>query len=94
MEEKVSEENTEEVKMLEAQISHLQAEVAALQRQQRENHKDMTFNFQGHMQDALWVSFLFFISESFPLPAWNLTLQPYRLTFSFKRTDLDLLWVV
>ncbi|GLD58106.1 centromere protein P [Lates japonicus] len=53
MEEKVSEENTEEVKMLEAQIDHLQAEVAALQRQQRENYKDMTFNFQGHMQDAL-----------------------------------------
>ncbi|XP_071350968.1 centromere protein P [Trachinotus anak] len=53
MEEKMSEENIKEVKMLEAQILHLQAEVAALQCQQQDTHKDMTFHFRGQMQDAL-----------------------------------------
>nr|XP_043879909.1 centromere protein P isoform X2 [Solea senegalensis] len=49
----MNEENTEEVKVLEAQIEQLQAEVAQLQRQQQNNHKDMTFNFSGQMQEAL-----------------------------------------
>ncbi|XP_029358509.1 centromere protein P isoform X2 [Echeneis naucrates] len=47
------EENIKEVKMLEAQINHLRAEVAVLQHQQQEMHKDMTFLFRGQMQDAL-----------------------------------------
>lgn len=49
----MSEENIKEVETLEAQIHRLQAEVAALQRQQQDNHKDMTFHFGGQMQDAL-----------------------------------------
>nr|XP_020466856.1 centromere protein P isoform X2 [Monopterus albus] len=49
----MSQENPEEVKVLEAQIECLQAEVAALQRQQKEHHKDMTFHFKGQIQDAL-----------------------------------------
>ncbi|XP_070758877.1 centromere protein P [Enoplosus armatus] len=53
MEEKMSEENTEEVRMLEGQIEILQAEVAALQCQQQDNHKDITFHFRGQMQDAI-----------------------------------------
>ncbi|XP_029287307.1 centromere protein P isoform X2 [Cottoperca gobio] len=53
MMEKMSEENIEEVKVLEAQIEHLQAEVAALQRQQQDNHKVITFNFRGQMQHAV-----------------------------------------
>ncbi|XP_070701892.1 centromere protein P [Pempheris klunzingeri] len=53
MEEKMSEENTDEVKVLEAQIKRLQAEVAALQCQQQENSKDTTFHFRGQMQDAM-----------------------------------------
>lgn len=51
--EKMSEENIEEVKILEAQIEHLQAEVKALQRQQQDHHKDITFHFRGQMQDAM-----------------------------------------
>ncbi|XP_072237520.1 centromere protein P [Leuresthes tenuis] len=47
------EENVEEVKVLEAQIEHLQAEVEALRLQQQENHKDLTLHFRGQMQDAL-----------------------------------------
>ncbi|MED6285381.1 hypothetical protein CHARACLAT_028714 [Characodon lateralis] len=46
-------ENTEEVKLLEAQILHLQAEIKALQQQQQVNCKDITFQFTGQMQDAL-----------------------------------------
>ncbi|XP_034724873.1 centromere protein P [Etheostoma cragini] len=53
MMEKMSEENIEDVRVLEAQIEHLQAEVAALQRQQQDNHKDITFHLKGHMQDAM-----------------------------------------
>ncbi|XP_058487418.1 centromere protein P isoform X2 [Solea solea] len=56
MDEKMNEENTEEVKVLEAQIEQLQAEVAQLQHQQQNNHKDMTFNFSGQMQEALLYS--------------------------------------
>ncbi|KAG7226831.1 hypothetical protein INR49_014180, partial [Caranx melampygus] len=51
--EKMSEENVKEVEMLEAQIHRLQAEVAALQSQQQDSLKDMTFHFGGQMQDAL-----------------------------------------
>jgi len=47
------EENVEEVKVLEAQIEHLQAEVEALRLQQQENHEDLTLHFRGQMQDAL-----------------------------------------
>ncbi|XP_030276563.1 centromere protein P isoform X1 [Sparus aurata] len=53
MEEKMSEENNEEVMLLEAQIEHLQAEVTALQHQQQDNHKDITFHLRGQMQDAM-----------------------------------------
>ncbi|KAA8593689.1 hypothetical protein FQN60_009805 [Etheostoma spectabile] len=53
MMEKMSEENIEDVRVLEAQIEHLQAEVAALQCQQQDNHKDITFHLRGHMQDAM-----------------------------------------
>ncbi|XP_033994570.1 centromere protein P [Trematomus bernacchii] len=51
MMEKMSEENIEEV--LETQIEQLQAEVEDLQQQQQDNHKDILFNFRGHMQDAM-----------------------------------------
>ncbi|XP_044205842.1 centromere protein P isoform X2 [Thunnus albacares] len=53
MEENMSVENTEEVKVLEAQIKRLQAEVAVLQHQQQENHKDMTIQFRDKCKDAL-----------------------------------------
>ncbi|KAL7408611.1 hypothetical protein ABVT39_026274 [Epinephelus coioides] len=53
MMEKMSEENVEEVTVLEAQIERLQAEVAALQAQQQDNQKDITFHFRGQMQDAM-----------------------------------------
>ncbi|KAM9409180.1 centromere protein P isoform 2-T2 [Pholidichthys leucotaenia] len=49
----MSDENNEEVKMLEAQIEHLQAEVEALESQQKDNDKDITFNYRGQMQHAL-----------------------------------------
>ncbi|XP_069567429.1 centromere protein P [Brachyistius frenatus] len=49
----MSEETIEEVKVLEAQLERLHAEVEALQRQRQDNDKDMTFNFGGQMQDAL-----------------------------------------
>ncbi|XP_051271568.1 centromere protein P isoform X2 [Dicentrarchus labrax] len=51
--EEMSEENIEEVRVLEAQIERLQAEVSALQCQQQENHKDITFNLRGQMQNAM-----------------------------------------
>uniref|UniRef100_UPI0037E73414 centromere protein P n=1 Tax=Semicossyphus pulcher TaxID=241346 RepID=UPI0037E73414 len=49
----MSEENIEEVRVLEAQIECLQAEVEALQRQQQDNHKDITLQLRGQMQDAM-----------------------------------------
>lgn len=49
----MSEENSEEVKVLEAQIQRLQAEVAMLQQQQQDNHKDMTIHFRDKCKDAL-----------------------------------------
>ncbi|XP_039468139.1 centromere protein P [Oreochromis aureus] len=51
--EKMSDENTEEVKVLEAEIERLQAEVKALQHQQQENNKDITFHYRGQMENAL-----------------------------------------
>ncbi|KAM7005529.1 centromere protein P [Tautogolabrus adspersus] len=56
MEEKMSEENMEEVRVLEAQIERLQAEVEELQCQQQNNNKDITLQLGGKMQDA--VSYL------------------------------------
>ncbi|XP_040889600.1 centromere protein P isoform X4 [Toxotes jaculatrix] len=53
MEDKMNKENIEEVKVLEAQISCLQAEVAELQRQKQDSHKDMAFHLRGQVQDAL-----------------------------------------
>ncbi|XP_041812128.1 centromere protein P [Chelmon rostratus] len=53
MEEMMSKENIEEVKVLEAQIERLQAEVAVLQGQQQDNNMDITFHLRGQMQDAM-----------------------------------------
>ncbi|XP_070814585.1 centromere protein P isoform X2 [Chaetodon trifascialis] len=53
MEERMSEENIEEVRVLEAQIERLQAEVAVLQGQQQDNNMDITFHLKGQMQDAM-----------------------------------------
>ncbi|KAK2861697.1 hypothetical protein Q5P01_001230 [Channa striata] len=53
MEENLDQENIVEVKVLEDQIKNLQAEIAVLQCQQQEHHKDMAFTFKGQMQDAL-----------------------------------------
>lgn len=49
----MSEENTEEVKVLEAQIEHLQAEIEALKGQQQNNSKDITLQLRGKLQDAM-----------------------------------------
>lgn len=53
MEEKMNEENTEEVMVLEAQIERLQAEVPALQSQQQDNQKAITFHLKGELEDAM-----------------------------------------
>lgn len=53
--EKMSDENTEEVKVLESEIEHLQAEVESLQHQQQEINKDITFHYSQQMENALWV---------------------------------------
>lgn len=58
MEEKTNEENTEGVRVLEAQIERLQAEVAALQDQQQDNQKDITLNLTGQTQEAMCVSLI------------------------------------
>ncbi|CAJ1052045.1 Hypothetical predicted protein [Xyrichtys novacula] len=50
--ETMNEENMEEARVLETQIERLQAEVEALQRQQQENHKDITLQLGGQIQDA------------------------------------------
>uniref|UniRef100_A0A1A8BVG1 Centromere protein P n=1 Tax=Nothobranchius kadleci TaxID=1051664 RepID=A0A1A8BVG1_NOTKA len=53
-EEMMREENTEELEVLEAQIKHLQAEVKGLQQQlQEEDCRNITFNFEGPMKEAL-----------------------------------------
>lgn len=54
----MDEENTEEVMALEAQIERLQAEVAALQSQQQDNQKEITFHLKGQLEDAMWVLLL------------------------------------
>ncbi|XP_029006302.1 centromere protein P isoform X2 [Betta splendens] len=50
-------ENVEEVEVLEAQIQHLQAEIAELQHQQQNQDKEMTVCFKGQMLDALLYMF-------------------------------------
>lgn len=50
------EENAEEVKVLEAQIKRLQAEVSVLERQQQETNKDQTLHLRGPMQYVLYVT--------------------------------------
>ncbi|KAM4741025.1 centromere protein P [Anableps anableps] len=49
----MSEENPEEVKLLEAQVELLQADIRALQEQQQDSWKDFTVQFTGQMQNAL-----------------------------------------
>ncbi|KAM8916557.1 centromere protein P isoform 1-T2 [Spinachia spinachia] len=49
----MSDENTEEEVVLQAQIEHLQAEVSALRRQQKDDRKDVTFHFRGQMREAM-----------------------------------------
>ncbi|XP_034559342.1 centromere protein P [Notolabrus celidotus] len=51
--EQIMEENIEEVRVLEAQIERLKAEVEALQGQQQGNQKNMTFQLRGQVQDAM-----------------------------------------
>lgn len=52
----MNDENTEEVRVLEAQIERLKAEVAALQDQQQDNQKDLTLHLTGQIHNAMWVS--------------------------------------
>lgn len=52
----MNDENMEEVRVLEAQIEHLMAEVAALQDQQQDNQKDLTLQLTGQIHNAMWVS--------------------------------------
>ena len=49
----MSEENTEELKMLELQVQRLQAEVEALEQQKEESYKDMMFHSGGQIRDAM-----------------------------------------
>ncbi|XP_037831181.1 centromere protein P [Kryptolebias marmoratus] len=49
----MSEEDMEEVNVLQAQIKLLQKEIKALQQQQQDDCRDMTFHFTGQMQKAL-----------------------------------------
>ncbi|XP_042074889.1 centromere protein P [Haplochromis burtoni] len=51
--EKMSDENTEEVKVLESEIERLQAEVESLQHQQQEINKDITFHYSQQTENAL-----------------------------------------
>ncbi|XP_060897247.1 centromere protein P [Labrus mixtus] len=53
MDEMMSTEKMEEVRVLEAQIERLQAEVEALQCQQQNNNKDITLQLRGKMTDAM-----------------------------------------
>ncbi|XP_008318926.1 centromere protein P [Cynoglossus semilaevis] len=49
----MNKENSEDVKVLEAQIERLREELVELERQKQNNYKDMTFSFTGEMQNAL-----------------------------------------
>lgn len=49
----MSEDNSEEIKMLELQMKHLQAEIEALQSQKEDSQKDITLHIGGQMKDAL-----------------------------------------
>ncbi|XP_038127960.1 centromere protein P [Cyprinodon tularosa] len=51
----MSEENSAEVKLLEAQIQDMQAEIKGLQQQHEDNCKEITFQYRGQMQNALAV---------------------------------------
>ncbi|XP_029989372.1 centromere protein P isoform X2 [Sphaeramia orbicularis] len=49
----MNEENMKDVKLLEAQVLHLQDEVAALQHQ-KDDSRHTAFDFSGRMQNTLW----------------------------------------
>lgn len=51
----MNEEKMEDVRMLEAQIEHLQTTVSALQDQLQDKQKNMTFNLEDQMQTAMSV---------------------------------------
>lgn len=53
IEKEMNDENMEEVRVLEAQIEHLMAEVAALQDQQQDNQKDLTLQLTGQIHNAM-----------------------------------------
>lgn len=54
-EQMMNEEKMEDVRMLEAQIQHLQTEVSALQDQLQDQQKNMAFNLGDQMQTAMSV---------------------------------------
>lgn len=75
---KMSNENTEEAAALQAQIEHLQAEVSALRRQQKDDQKDVTFHFRGQMQNAMQVLFfIIFKLNNFQFSTSFRHIQPY-----------------
>lgn len=51
----MDETDMEDVRMLEAQVEHLQATVAALQDQLKDKQKNMAFNLGDQMQTAMSV---------------------------------------
>lgn len=51
----MNETDMEDVRMLEAQVEHLQATVAALQDQLKDKQKNMAFNLGDQMQTAMSV---------------------------------------
>lgn len=52
----MNEENTEEVRALQTQIKHLQAEVASLQVQRQHNQEDIKLDLRGQLEEAMCVS--------------------------------------
>lgn len=55
MDEKMNEENAEEVRALQTQIKRLQAQVASLQDQQQHNQEDLRLDLRGQLEEAMCV---------------------------------------
>lgn len=70
----MNEEKMEDVRMLEAQIEHLQTTVSALQDQLQDKQKNRTFNLEDQMQTAMSV---------FTMPFSNSLLLNYLIWSSF-----------
>lgn len=86
----MNEEKMEDVRMLEAQIEHLQTTVSALQDQLQDKQKNMTFNLGDQMQTAMSVLLCHSVFQTL----FNLVFLPRLQLYPCRKRSFILLQII